>query len=143
MDTLELHPSERIAYPLLLCAGQELKLKICASSPVEASIGFESCRADADPPAPFNFNPEVSCFVFDHDVKRTAYYRLVIANTLDQPIDAAIEISARLRGPSVRTRFEFFTALLSYFLRKSEPLCRVVATLSSGNLCDAENGDGT
>ena len=76
MDTLEIPPAQKISYPLLLCAGQEIKVKIYASDSVEASIGFESRKPDIEAPEPFNFNPEASCFVIDHEAKRTAYYLL-------------------------------------------------------------------
>lgn len=106
MDTLELPPGQRIAYPLLLCAGQEVKLKICASQTVSASIGFECREPDASPPDPFIHNPEASCFVIDHEVKRTAKYLLAIASNSDEPLDLVVEITADLRERFWRTRFE-------------------------------------
>ena len=117
MDTLELPPGQRISYPLLLCAGQELKFKICASRPLAASIGFEAREPLDNVPEPFIHNPEASCFVIDHDVKRTAYHLLSIVNTSAEPVDVAIEINAKLREPGARNRFEVAVALFSYFLR--------------------------
>jgi hypothetical protein len=141
MDTLELPPGQRISYPLLLCAGQELKFKICASRPLAASIGFEAREPLDDLPEPFIHNPEASCFVIDHDVKRTAYHLLAIVNTSAEPVDVTIEINAKLREPTARTRFEVAVALFSYFLRKSEHLCRVLAT-SPEEVPNAERDDG-
>ena len=132
VDTLELPPGQRISYPLLLCAGQELKFKICASRPLAASIGFEAREPLDDLPEPFIHNPEASCFVIDHDVKRTAYHLLAIVNTSAEPVDVAIEINASLREPCARTRFERATSLIYYFLRKSEHLCRVAAKSTEG-----------
>lgn len=125
MDTLELPPGQRISYPLLLCAGQELKFKICASHSVAAWIGFEAEPPSADPPEPFIQNPEASCFVIDHDVKRTAYYIVVIANPSKQSIDVVVEINAKLRGKRARTRFESSTNSLLNFLLQAERLFRV------------------
>ena len=53
VDTLELPPAEKISYPLLLCAGQEVTIKIRASRSLAVSIGFESRRAELVPPEPF------------------------------------------------------------------------------------------
>ena len=113
MDTLELPPAQKISYPLLLCAGQEVKVKICASAPVEASIGFESREPDIEPPEPFNFNPEASCFVIDHEAKRTAYYLLAVVNNSIEPIDVTVEIAVCLRARGLRTRSETFVRLLT------------------------------
>ena len=127
VDTLELPPGQRISYPLLLCAGQELKFKICASRPLAASIGFEAREPLDDLPEPFIHNPEASCFVIDHDVKRTAYHLLAIVNTSVEPVDVAIEINAKIRGRSPRTRLESAVRYLTNFVFQRERFFRVVS----------------
>ena len=127
MDTLEIPPAQRISYPLLLCAGQEIKVKICASDSVEASIGFESQRPDVEPPEPFNFNPEASCFVIDHEAKRTAYYLLTIVNNSAEPIDLTVEIAAGLRRRSWRTRFESVVRFLARAFQRCQRFSQVIA----------------
>ena len=124
MDTLELPPGQRISYPLLLCAGQEVEFKICASQTVAASIGFEQRETDRDPPEPFIHNPEASCFVIDHELKRTANYLLAVENTSDAGISLTVEISAAKRLASWRTRFERLRPVCSSVLPIQRPVPR-------------------
>jgi hypothetical protein len=133
MDTLELPPAQKISYPLLLCAGQEIKFKICASEPVEASIGFESRALESDPPEPFNFNPEATCLVIDHEAKRTAYYLLAIVNNSAEPIDVTVEIAASLRERAWRTRFESVVRFLARALQRRQSFSQVIARPDSGD----------
>lgn len=141
MDTLELPPAQKISYPLLLCAGQEVKVKICASAPVEASIGFESREPDIEPPEPFNFNPEASCFVIDHEAKRTAYYLLAIVNNSVEPIDVTVEISASPRERSLRTRFESVVRRLTSAFQRRRRFFQVMTRSDPMQSPKQESGD--
>ena len=136
MDTLEIPPAQKISYPLLLCAGQEIKFKICASAPVEASIGFESKEPDFEPPEPFIYDPEASCFVIDHEAKRTAYYLVAIGNVSAEPIDITVEVTASLRERGLRLRIESFVRLLTNLFwprqRFSQAISRPDPTQSPG-----------
>ena len=119
VETLELPPAQKISYPVLLCAGQEIKFKICSTEPVEASIGFESRAPEVEPPEPFNFNPEALCFVIDHEAKRTAYYLLSVVNNSTESISVTVEISAILRERGTRTRLESIVRFIARaFLRR-------------------------
>jgi hypothetical protein len=133
MDTLEIPPAQKICYPLLLCAGQEIKVKICASAPVEASIGFESREPENEPPEPFNFNPEASCFVIDHEAKRTAYYLLAIVNNSAEPIDVTVEIAANLRERTLRPRLESVLRRVTEVLQRRKRFSQVIARSDPGN----------
>ena len=141
MDTLEIPPAQKISYPLLLCAGQEIKVKICATAPVEASIGFESREPDTEPPEPFNFNPEASCFVIDHEAKRTAYYLLAIVNNSAEPIDVTVEIAANLREPALRIRFESVVRFLTNAFHPRQRFFQVITRSNSMQSPRQESGD--
>ena len=125
MDTLELQPDERITYPLLLCAGQELKFKICASSPLAASIGFEAREPLDELPEPFIHNPEASCFVVDHEVRRTDFYLLAILNCSEVPAEVVVGIAATTRERSWRTVLEELVRLFADRIR----YCRAISTI--------------
>lgn len=129
MDTLELPPGQRISYPLLLCAGQELKFKICASRPLAASIGFEAREPLDDLPEPFIHNPEASCFVVDHEVRRTDFYLLAILNYSLVPAEVVVEIAATARERNWRTVLEKVVRLFADRILYRRVFCRVISTI--------------
>ena len=127
VDTLELPPAEKISYPLLLCAGQEVTIKIRASQSLAVSIGFESRASELEPPEPFIYCPEAASFVIDHEAKRTAHYLLSLVNTSAAGIDIAVEITAPLRQRSSRTRFESVVRSLADGASRSGRFFQVIA----------------
>ena len=142
VDTLELPPAEKISYPLLLCAGQEVTIKIRASRSLAVSIGFESRRTELDPPEQFIYCPEAASFVIDHEAKRTAHYLLALTNPSAASIDIAVEITATLRRRSFRTRFESAVRSLATMGSRSGPLFRVVAREALRQPPGRDSGDG-
>ena len=127
VDTLELPPAEKVSYPLLLCAEQEVTIKIRASQSLAVSIGFESQASELEPPEPFIYCPEAASFVIDHEAKRTAYYLLALVNPSAAGIDIAVEITATLRQRSSRTRFESVVRSLADGASHSGRFFQVVA----------------
>ena len=127
IDTLEIPPAEKISYPLLLCAGQEVTIKIRASQSLAVSIGFESRASELEPPEPFTYCPEAASFVIDHEAKRTAHYLLALTNPSSAGIDIAVEITATSRQRSPRTRFESVVRSLAKVGSRGETLFQVIA----------------
>lgn len=142
VDTLELPPAEKVSYPLLLCAGQEVTIKIRASQSLAVSIGFESRESELEPPEPFIYSPEAASFVIDHEAKRTACYLLAMVNTSAAAgIDIAVEITAALRQRSSRTRFESAVRSLADGAFHSERFFQVVARTAPKQPPDRESDD--
>ena len=142
VDTLELPPAEKISYPLLLCAGQEVTIKIRASRSLAVSVGFESRGEELEPPEPFIYCPEAASVVIDHEAKRTAQYLLALTNPSSAGIDIAVEITATSRQRSPRTRFESVVRSLAKVGSRGETLFQVIARDALKQPPGRDSGDG-
>lgn len=71
-DPLEIPPNTRISFPLLLCKGQQVKIKVCATGNVTCWLQLDTVDSEANPPPEIHLQHDVHCFAIDHEVQRTA-----------------------------------------------------------------------
>ena len=119
-DPLEIPPEVQISVPLLLCKGQEVKFKVCATANVTCWLQLDTSDADASPPPEIHLQNDIQCFAIDHEVRRTAHYKLVIRNASSKPVDLTIEIAAERRPRSIRTLVEQATRRIVGAIRRRE-----------------------
>ncbi len=119
-DPLEIPPEVQISIPLLLCKGQEVKFKVCATANVTCWFQMDTSDADTNPPPEIHLQNDVQCFAIDHEVRRTAHYKMVIRNASSEPVDLTIEISAERRPRSIQTLVEQATRRIVGLVRRSE-----------------------
>ena len=68
-DPLEIPPEVQISVPLLLCKGQEVKFKVCATANVTCWLQLDTSDADASPPPEIHLQNDIQCFAIDHEWK--------------------------------------------------------------------------
>ena len=134
-DPLEVPPEVQISIPLLLCKGQQVKFKVCATANVTCWLQLDTSENDADPVAEIHLQNEVDCFAIDHEVRRTAHYTVVIRNTGSEPVDLTVEIAAERRSRSIQTLLEQATRGIFALLRRGQ---FVAVGSTAGNSVDSD-----
>ena len=102
-DPLEIPPEVQISVPLLLCKGQDVKFKVCATANVTCWLQLDTSENDVDTAPEIHLQNDIECFAIDHEVRRTDHYKVVIRNTRSEPVDLTIEIAAEKRPRSFQT----------------------------------------
>jgi hypothetical protein len=125
VETLELGPREQICYARLLCSGQAVRFRVCASANVTASIGLDGTGSDMEF-LPVLWQNDESGIAMDIEANRSAWYMLRIANKSSVPIDCTVEIHAAKRPDSARTKFEAAVNLILDLTSRHERLHYVV-----------------
>ena len=87
------------------------------------------------------YERDVASVAIDYCVKETGDYYLVILNESANPVDITIEIAAKRRETSPRTRIEVTINCLAELARTKEPLHQVFRRIPKRPPASASNDD--
>ena len=142
VETLEIGPYDAISYARLICSGQTITFKVCATAGVTASIGFDAARSGVEILPMFRQN-DASRISMDFEANRSAWYTLRIANESSVAVDCRVEINAKKRCPSARRKLEAIVNRTLDFAGRRERLHDVLPTSPKGlplDESDSRNG---